>query len=94
VVTHPGIYRPHVSLEEALTDLRDLLKSPSLLLLSETPRHAEVMESVLRDSHASGNLVYDAHIAALCLEHGVSELITGDRDLLRFPGLKISNPFS
>lgn len=52
------------------------------------------MESVLRDSHASGNLVYDAHIAALCLEHGVSELITGDRDLLRFPGLKISNPFS
>ena len=37
--------------------------------------------------------MHDAHIAALCLEHGVSELVTGDRDFRRFEGLKIVNPF-
>jgi predicted nucleic acid-binding protein len=39
-------------------------------------------------------LIHDAHIVALCLEHGVSELISGDRDLSRFEGLKIVNPFA
>lgn len=41
---------------------------------------------------ASGNLVHDAHIAALCLEHGVSELLTADRDFSRFTDLRISSP--
>jgi predicted nucleic acid-binding protein len=44
-------------------------------------------------SGASGNLIHDAHIAALCLEHGVSELLTGDRDFGRFEGLRVVNPF-
>ena len=42
---------------------------------------------------AAGNLAFDAHIAALCIEHGVTELWTLDRDFARFPGLKIANPF-
>jgi uncharacterized protein len=41
---------------------------------------------------AVGNLVHDAHIAALVVEHGVSELWTADRDFTRFPGLRIRNP--
>ena len=39
-------------------------------------------------------MIHDAHIVALCLEHGVSEIITGDRDFSRFEGLKIVNPFA
>jgi predicted nucleic acid-binding protein len=39
-------------------------------------------------------LIHDAHIVALCLEHGVSEIITGDRDFSRFAGLKVVNPFA
>jgi predicted nucleic acid-binding protein len=77
----------------ALADLRSILASPSLVLLSETPRHADVMAGVLDASSATGNLVHDAHIAALCLEHGVSELLTGDRDFSRFPGLRVEHPF-
>ena len=77
----------------ALADLRAILASPSLLLLSETPRHADVMASVLEASGVAGNLIHDAHIAALCLEHGVSELLTGDRDFSRFSGLRVSHPF-
>jgi predicted nucleic acid-binding protein len=51
------------------------------------------MAGVLESSSAADNLVHDAHIAALCLEHGVSELLTGNRDFSRFPGLRVDHPF-
>ena len=94
VVTHPRVFHPPVPLKVALEDLKQILASPSLSLLSETARHTSLLEQVLRQSGATGNLVHDAHIAALCLEHGVSEIITADRDLTRFEGLKIINPFA
>jgi predicted nucleic acid-binding protein len=78
----------------ALSELRSLLESPSLVLLSETARHPEVMDALLRQSGVAGNLVHDAHIAALCLEHGVNELVTADRDFLRFGGLRVFNPLA
>jgi toxin-antitoxin system PIN domain toxin len=93
VITHPRVYHPPMPAGAALGDLRRILGSPSLMLLSETARHAEVMASVLGASGATGNLVHDAHIAALCLEHGVSELVTGDRDFARFPQVRTVNPF-
>jgi toxin-antitoxin system PIN domain toxin len=94
VVTHPRVFHPPVRREVALADLRAVLQSPSLVLLSETTRHAEVMDKVVRASGATGNLIHDAHIAALCLEHGVTELHTGDRDFLRFKELRAVDPFS
>jgi toxin-antitoxin system PIN domain toxin len=94
LVTHPRVFHPPVPMERALADLAAILASPSLVLLAETPRHAEVLASLLRSSGAAGNLVHDAHIAALCLEHGVTELVTGDRDFLRFAPLKVVNPFA
>ena len=93
VVTHPRVFHPPVPAARALADLRAILASPSLVLLSETPRHADVCAAVVQASGASGNLIHDAHIAALCFEHGVSELVTGDRDFGRFAGLKVVNPF-
>jgi toxin-antitoxin system PIN domain toxin len=93
VVTHPRVYHPPVPHDVALRDIGAVLASPSLVLLSETPRHAEVMDAVVRESGVTGNLVHDAHIAALCIEHGVSELISGDRDFRRFSGLTLRDPF-
>ncbi|MGQ0722796.1 MAG: PIN domain-containing protein [Candidatus Eiseniibacteriota bacterium] len=72
---------------------RRLLDSPTLVLLQETPNHDETMMRVLRESEVSGNLIHDALIAALCIEHGVQELVTGDRDFGRFKPLKTRNPF-
>jgi hypothetical protein len=94
VVTHPRVFHPPVPLDVALTDIGAVLASPSLVLLAETPRHQEVMDGVVRRAGATGNLLHDAHIAALCLEHGVSELVTGDRDFARFDGLTIRDPFA
>ncbi len=93
VVTHPRVYHPPAPPETALADLGQILGSPSLQLLSETPPHAELMAALIRETGVTGNLIHDAHIAALCLEHGVRELITGDRDLSRFASLKTTNPF-
>ena len=93
VVTHPRVFHPPVPLERALSDLERILGSPSLRLLHETPRHTEVMKEVLRTGRATGNLIHDAHIAALCIEHGASEFLTGDRDFERFEGLSVVDPF-
>jgi uncharacterized protein len=94
VVTHPRVFHPPVPLDIALEDLRKVLASPSLFMLAETPRHATVLDQVLSQAGATGNLIHDAHIVALCLEHGVSEIITGDRDFSRFAGLTVLNPFT
>jgi toxin-antitoxin system PIN domain toxin len=93
VVTHSRVFSPPVPLAIALHDLDQILSSPTLVLLSETERHSEVMSTVVRESGATGNLIHDAHIAALCIEHGVSELVTGDRDFSRF-AVRVTNPFS
>ncbi len=92
VVTHPRVFSPPVPLTVVLHDLDQILRSTTLVLLSETERHADLMKSILDASGVAGNLLHDAHIAALCLEHGISEFITGDRDFSRFP-IRLFNPF-
>src|SRR5256885_2140298 len=89
VITHPRVYYPPVPTTVALEDLKSILASPSLVLLAETPLHAVLLDQVVRQSGVSGNLMHDAHIVALCLEYGVTELLTADRDFARFSGLRI-----
>lgn len=93
VITHSRVFHPPVPAAVALSDLGRILAAPTLLLLAETPNHTEIMMSVLESSGFSGNLMHDAHIAALCLEYGITALITGDRDFARFPMLTVINPF-
>jgi toxin-antitoxin system PIN domain toxin len=93
VVTHPRVFHPPMPCAAALQDVQRILASPSLVVLGETTRHAEVMAAIVEASGAAGNLLHDAHIAALCVEHGVSELVTGDRDFARFPEIETFNPF-
>lgn len=94
VVTHPRIYRPPLLPDVALEQVKAIMASPSLTLLAETSRHAEILEAIVRQSRVSGNLMHDAHIVALCIEHGVTELITNDHDFARFSGLRVTNPFA
>jgi len=93
VVTHPRVFDPPSDLEAVLDDLESLLDSPSLVLLGEGPAHRGHFRRTVVSMRAAGNLAYDAHIAALVLEHGVSELLTADRDFMRFKGIKSRDPF-
>ena len=94
LVMHPRVYHPPLASQVALQDLKAILASPSLVLLSETAVHATILDEVVKQSGVAGDLMHDAHIVALCREHGASELLTGDRDFTRFTGLKITNPFT
>ena len=49
--------------------------------------------AVLKDGQAVANLVMDAHLAALAIEHGC-ELVSTDADFARFPTLVWKNPLS
>lgn len=93
VVTHPRVFDPPTPLDAAIDDLESLFDSPSLQLLGESPSHRSHFLRVVLSGKASGNLVHDAHIAALAIEHGVRELWTTDLDFSRFPGLRVRDPF-
>lgn len=92
IITHPRVFDPPTDLDRALEDLESLLESPSLVMLGEGPAHAAHLRLMVSGGRTTGNLVHDAHIAALALEHGVREIWTLDRDFARFPGLRMRNP--
>lgn len=62
------------------------LDAPPSVVLHPTPRHLGLLRGLLEPLGTGGNLVGDAHLAALALEHG-GEVITFDTDFARFPGL-------
>ena len=92
IVTHPRIYAPPTPLEKAVDQVAAWLESPSLVLLSESEDYWNRLRSLLLSGRVSGPQVHDARVAALCQEHGVSELWTADRDFSRFPGINVRNP--
>ena len=89
VVTHRQIFRPPTPVEEALTSIQSLLQSPSVRLLLPGDRFCSIFPTVVRQGNAVGNIIYDAQIMALCLEHGVQTLMSDDRDMRRFQGLRV-----
>jgi toxin-antitoxin system PIN domain toxin len=92
IVTHHRIYAPPTPLAAALEQVRAWLESPSLILIGETEAYWQRLQGLLRSARVSGPRIHDARIAALCLEHGITELWTADRDFSRFPALKVQNP--
>lgn len=94
VVTHPRVFAPPTDTQVALADLESLLASPTLSLLGQGPSHFGHLRRQAARGAAKGNMIHDAHIAALAIEHGVTELLTCDRDFARFDGLPIRNPFA
>ncbi|MEO8502763.1 MAG: TA system VapC family ribonuclease toxin [Acidobacteriota bacterium] len=88
VVTHPRIFKPATTLETALSRLTELTTAPNCLVLGPGPRFASLFARACSDAAATGNLVFDAQIVAVCREHGVHEILTLDRDFARFPGIR------
>ena len=88
LVTHPRLFdSPHTA-DEACEAVARLLASPRLTLLRPGPDYPDLLFEAIREGNAIGNLVFDAQIVALCREHGVSRLLTEDRDFDRFKGLQ------
>ena len=92
VVTNPRAFAVPTSLERALGQIDIWLESPSLALLTESPTHWSILRGLLVESAITGPRVHDARIMALCLQHGVRELWSADRDFSRFAGVTVVNP--
>jgi uncharacterized protein len=89
VVTHPRAFKPPTPLDVALEYVDRVLASPSARMLSPGPSFPALFADACREASAVGNLAFDAQIVAVCREHGVSELLTEDRDFSRFPGMTL-----
>jgi hypothetical protein len=92
IVTHPRIYAPPTPLDSAIEQVDAWIESPRVVLLAEAADYWKHLRPLLLSGRVSGPQTHDARIAALCAEHGVTELWTADRDFGRFPGIQARNP--
>jgi len=94
IATHPRIFRHPLSPDEALANVASLLSLPRVRVLAEAEGFLEVYREVTGNFPVRGNLVPDAHLAALMRQHGVRRIYTTDADFKKFDFLKVKNPFT
>lgn len=91
LTTNPRVLLEPLSAQVAVGIVRSWRDHPTVTVPEPTDRHLDVLEHLLDATGVGGNLVADAHIAALAIEHGAT-LCSVDRDFARFPGLNWTNP--
>lgn len=93
IATNPRVFERPEGVAEAWSQVELWLDCPSVWIPVPTERHREVFGSLLCAAGATGNLVPDAHLAAIAVEHGLT-LCSTDCDFARFPGLRWENPLA
>jgi toxin-antitoxin system PIN domain toxin len=94
ISTHPQIFTRPLSPGEALGNVESLLSLPRTRVLSEGEGFLETYQEVTAHFPVRGNLVPDAHLAALLRQHGVGRIYTADRDFRKFDFLEVTDPFA
>ena len=87
LTTRQGILARPLRIDDALGLVHDWLAHPRAQVLQAGANHETLLAALLGSLGSAGNLVSDAHLAALAIEHGAT-LGPFDRDFLRFEGLK------
>ena len=93
IATHPRIFAAPLSPDEALGNISALLALPHTRSVAELDGFIEAYRHVTGEVPVRGNLVPDAHIAAILFQHGVRTLYSHDRDFKKFPSLDLKDPF-
>jgi len=93
IVTSPKVFRPPTPAAMVLDQIEDWVSSPRATLLHESDRHLSTLHELMVGGRVVGGVTHDARIAAMCLDHGVRQLLTSDRYFTRFPRLRVRNPF-
>lgn len=94
IATHPRIFAAPLSPAEAQGNVDRLLARPQVRCIGETEGFWDVYRNIVRDVPVRGNLVPDAHVAAILRQHGIKRLYTRDRDFARFAFLDVVEPFA
>jgi hypothetical protein len=93
IATSHRLFPRPLAIDAAWKHVREWLELPCVWTPTETERHADVLGDLLTRTASGANLVPDAHLAALAVEHGLV-LCSSDRDFARFPGLRWENPLA
>jgi toxin-antitoxin system PIN domain toxin len=91
--TNSRLHRRPMTLVEATGCVQSWLDQPCVRIIHPTEHHWEIFQRMLRAGNATANLVSDAHLAALAVEHNCV-LQSNDTDFARFRGLKWNNPIA
>jgi len=86
--------RPHftpLSMEDALEQVRAWIDWPNVFVPQPSDGHIRRVADLLRLTHGNHELVSDAHLAALAMEHRAT-MCTHDTDFARFVGLSVFDP--
>ena len=94
IFTHPAVFAAPLEPQEAIRNMEMILSLPHTRVLSEGPRFWGIYREMTGDMAVRGNLVPDAHLVALLLEHGVREIVTNDADFRKFDLILVVNPFT
>ncbi len=89
--THPAIFPRPLTVSQAAEAVEIWLQAPPAVTLEPTRRHLPLVRGLLEQAGTAGNLVGDAHLAALALAHGAT-LVSYDRDFARFEGVRLTRP--
>lgn len=89
VATHPRILDPPTDEATAVAVIHNVLESPTVRVLSPETHYWEILSALVIEERLRGNLVYDAQIAAVCIEHGADTILTEDRDFSRFDAVTV-----
>lgn len=94
ISTHPRIFAAPLNPDEALGNVAALVELPHVRVVSERDGFLDAYRRVAGNMPVRGNLVPDAHVAAILFQHGVRTLYTNDRDFRKFGSLEVRDPFT
>ncbi|MGE5238585.1 MAG: TA system VapC family ribonuclease toxin [Chloroflexota bacterium] len=92
IATHPSVFEHPLTHDEATSNIGTLLNLPHVRFLSEGEGFWDIYRELTAKVPTRGNLVPDAHLAAILRQHRVKTLYTNDRDFLKFAFLKVRDP--
>jgi uncharacterized protein len=91
IATHPRALREPMTPGEAWSFVEDWLDAPTTWLPEAGLAHRQILGRLVRDLDLRANLVSDAVLAALCIEHGLV-IVSADSDFARFTEIDWVNP--
>ncbi|MEA2449874.1 MAG: uncharacterized protein QOG63_1806 [Thermoleophilaceae bacterium] len=89
--TRADLFRRPLEFDEAADVLAHWLSAAPAVSPQPTARHLELLRGLVRTTGSAANLVNDAHLAALALEHDAT-VVSYDRDFSRFTGVRHELP--
>lgn len=89
--TRADLFPSPLSIDGALDRVQAWLAQPAAAVVEPTARHLGLVREMLAPFGGGGNLVNDAHLAALAIEHH-SQIVSYDHDFSRFPQVRWELP--